>query len=33
MTGEFPVFFSGQNNVSWTGAISKIEATPNWRCY
>lgn len=33
MTGEFPVFFVGQNNVSWTGNITKIESTYNWRCY
>lgn len=31
MTGEFPEFEIGENNVSWTGAISKMEVIPNWR--
>jgi phage-related protein len=30
MTGDFPVFFVGQNSISWTGNITKIEITPNW---
>ncbi len=33
MTGEFPVFFNGQNVISWTGGITSVEAKCNWRCY
>lgn len=33
MTGDYPVFFNGENNISWSGNITKIEITPNWRCY
>lgn len=33
MTGDWPVFFSGENTISWSGNITKIEVTPNWRCY
>ncbi|KEI92229.1 distal tail protein Dit [Clostridium botulinum] len=32
MIGEFPIFQVGQNNISWTGNISKIEIIPRWRC-
>lgn len=31
MNGEFPVLESGENNISWTGNISNLEVTPNWR--
>jgi predicted phage tail component-like protein len=31
MTGEFPIFDIGDNSISWTGNITKIEITPNWR--
>lgn len=31
MSGEFPVLESGENNISWTGNISNLEVTPNWR--
>lgn len=31
MTGEFPIFEVGDNNISWTGNISKIEIIPRWR--
>ena len=31
MTGEFPVLEVGNNNISWTGTVSKIEIKPNWR--
>ena len=31
MTGEFPEFEIGENNISWIGAISKMEVIPNWR--
>ncbi len=33
MTGDYPVFFIGQNTISWTENITKIEVTPRWRCY
>lgn len=33
MAGEYPVFSIGQNTVSWSGSITKIEVTPRWRCY
>lgn len=28
---DFPVLDSGHNNISWTGDITKIIITPNWR--
>lgn len=31
MSGDFPVLLPGQNAVSWTGAVNKIEIQPNWR--
>ena len=31
MTGEFPKFEIGENNISWTGSVSKVEVIPNWR--
>ncbi|ENK0839195.1 phage tail family protein [Clostridium botulinum] len=31
MQGEFPIFKVGENKISWTGNVSKIEITPNWR--
>lgn len=33
MAGDYPVFYIGENMISWTGAVSKIEITPRWRCY
>lgn len=32
MQGEFPVLDVGENFISWTGNITKIEIVPNWRC-
>lgn len=32
MQGEFPIFKVGENKISWTGNVSKIEITSNWRC-
>lgn len=29
--GKFPTFASGENIISWTGNISKIEVIPRWR--
>lgn len=31
MSGEFPKFEIGENNISWTGAVSKVEVILNWR--
>lgn len=31
MSGEFPILERGENRISWTGAISKVEVIPNWR--
>lgn len=31
MSGEFPVFVPGENNISWSGSVSKIEINPRWR--
>ena len=31
MDGEFPILEVGNNAISWTGSVSKIEITPNWR--
>ncbi|RXI57409.1 distal tail protein Dit [Clostridium tetani] len=30
--GEFPILKVGENKISWTGNVSKIEITPRWRC-
>lgn len=32
MEGDFPVFNVGENTISWTGNVSKIEIIPRWRC-
>lgn len=29
--GDFPLFEKGENTISWTGNVSKIEVTPRWR--
>ena len=31
MYGDFPVLVVGDNVISWTGTVTKIEITPNWR--
>jgi len=31
MLGEFPELIPGENSIGWTGDVSKIEITPNWR--
>jgi len=31
MSGNFPKFKIGLNTISWNGAVSKVEITPNWR--
>jgi phage-related protein len=40
MSGDFPYLdyqdkkkgLSGENNISWTGNITRVEITPYWRC-
>lgn len=32
MIGEFPIFKVGENSVSWSGSVTKIEIIPRWRC-
>lgn len=32
MYGEFPILKTGENKISWTGNVNKIEITPRWRC-
>ncbi|RXM68353.1 distal tail protein Dit [Clostridium tetani] len=32
MTGEFPTLQIGENKISWSGNVDKIEITPRWRC-
>lgn len=29
--GEYPVLIEGENNISWTGNITKVLVVPNWR--
>ena len=31
MYGNFPTFASGENSISWTGDVTKVEIQPNWR--
>lgn len=31
MSGDFPLLEPGQNAISWTGEVSKVEIQPNWR--
>lgn len=31
MNGEFPILNVGNNNISWTGNVTKLEITSNWR--
>lgn len=31
MSGDFPVFSVGENTISWTGSVTKLEIKPNWR--
>ncbi|WP_459480238.1 phage tail protein [Clostridium saccharoperbutylacetonicum] len=31
MEGDFPYFDPGKNIISWSGNVTKIEVTPNWR--
>jgi phage-related protein len=31
LTGEWPRLEPGVNSIQWTGFITKLEITPNWR--
>ncbi|ENJ9655985.1 phage tail family protein [Clostridium botulinum] len=31
MKGEFPIFKTGVNKISWMGNVQRIEIKPNWR--
>ena len=31
MSGNFPILSVGENNISWTGNVTKLEIQPNWR--
>jgi predicted phage tail component-like protein len=31
MSGEFPNLEVGNNTISWSGTLTKIDVTPNWR--
>lgn len=31
MNGDFPVLLPGQNAISWTGNVTKVEIQPSWR--
>ena len=31
MNGEFPVLIPNNNTINWTGTVTKVEITPNWR--
>lgn len=32
MCGEFPIFSTEENIISWIGDVSKVEVIPRWRC-
>lgn len=31
MSGEFPILDTGNNTITFTGGVTKLEITPNWR--
>jgi len=31
MNGDFPVLIPGDNTISWTGAVTSLQITTNWR--
>lgn len=31
MVGDFPVLVPGTNSIDWTGSVSSMQITPNWR--
>lgn len=32
ISGDFPILRPGNNAVSWSGSVTKVEINPNWRC-
>jgi len=33
MTGDFPELTTGTNTISWTGTVTSVVITPNWRYF
>lgn len=31
MSGDFPIFNTGENTISWVGSVTRLEIMPNWR--
>jgi len=31
MSGDFPILLPGKNSITWTGSVTNIAITPNWR--
>ena len=31
MSGDYPMLLTGQNIITWTGGVTKVVITPNWR--
>ena len=31
MSGDFPALKPGLNGISWTGTVTQVVVTPNWR--
>ncbi len=31
MSGDYPTLLTGQNIITWTGGVTKVVITPNWR--
>ncbi len=31
MSGDFPIFNTGENTISWMGSVTRLEIKPNWR--
>ena len=31
MSGPFPFLMPGNNSISWSGSVSQVDITPNWR--
>jgi phage-related protein len=32
MSGAFPVLAPGENNIAWTGSVTRLEIVPRWCC-
>lgn len=31
MSGDFPIFNTGESTISWMGSVTRLEIKPNWR--